>query len=60
MKAKKIDIWMNHSTANIMKLSNDKNLTVTLDSTLADRIEDLRMDERLMHNKEQNEESDFY
>jgi hypothetical protein len=63
MKAKKkLGIWMDHSTANIMELFNYKILIVTLDSTPAfpDRIEDLRMDERLMHNKEQNMESDFY
>lgn len=60
--SKQLGIWMDHSTANIMELSNDKVVTVTLDSTPAfpDRIEDLRMDESLMHNKEQNEESDFY
>ena len=59
---KRLGIWMDHSTANIMELSNDKVITVTLDSTPAfpDQIENLRMDERLMHNKVKNEQSDFY
>ena len=60
--AKQLGIWMDHSTAHIMELLNNEVITVTLDSTPAfpERIEDLRMDERLIHNKEQNEESDFY
>ena len=47
---KRLGIWMDHSTANIMELSNDKVITVTLDSTPAfpDQIENLRMDERLI------------
>ena len=59
---KRLGIWMDHSTANIMELSNEKVITVTLDSTPAfpDQIENLRMDERLMHNKVKNEQSDFY
>ncbi len=59
---KRLGIWMDHSTANIMELSNDKVATVTLDSNPAfpEQIENLRMDERLMHNKVKNEQSDFY
>lgn len=59
---KRLGIWMDHSTANIMELSNDKVISVTLDSTPAfpEQIENLRMDERLMHNKVKNEQSDFY
>ena len=59
---KRLGIWMDHSTANIMELSNDKVLTVTLDSTPAfpEQIENLRMDESLMHNKVKNEQSGFY
>lgn len=59
---KQIGIWMDHSTAHIMELSKNEVIIVRLDSTPAfpDRIEDLRMDERLMHNKGQNEVSDFY
>ena len=59
---KRLGIWMDHSTAHIMELLNDKVITVTLDSTPAfpEQIENLRLDERLMHNKEKNELSDFY
>ena len=59
---KKLGIWMDHSSANIMELSNGEVITVTLESTPAfpDQIENLRMDERLMHNKVQNEQSDYF
>lgn len=60
--SKQLGIWMDHSIANIMELSNDKVVTVTLESIPAfpEPVENLRMDERLMHNKVQNELSDFY
>lgn len=53
---------MDHSTANIMELANDKVISVTLESIPAfpEQVENLRMDERLMHNKERNEHSDFF
>ena len=58
----RLGIWMDHSTAHIMELSNNEVKTVTLESTpsFLERIKDLRMDEKLMHNKEQNEDSDFF
>ena len=48
---------MDHSTANIMELSNGKITRVVLESTPAfpEQQQNLRMDESLMHNKEQNE-----
>ena len=60
--AKQLGIWMDHSTANIMELSNGKIVSKTLQSTpsFPDQVQNLRMDESLMHNKEQNELSDFY
>ena len=60
--AKQLGIWMDHSTANIMELSNGKIVSKKLQSTPAfpDQVQNLRMDESLMHNKEQNELSDFY
>ncbi|NLO01908.1 MAG: hypothetical protein GX126_06275 [Bacteroidales bacterium] len=59
---KQLGIWMDHSTANIMDLSNDKVETITLESTPAfpEQVQNLRMDESLMHNKEQNQTSDFF
>lgn len=60
--AKQVGIWMDHSTANIMELSNGKVVSKILESTPAfpEQLENLRMDESLMHNKEQNQQSDFY
>ena len=59
---KQLGIWMDHSTANIMELSNNKIVTVVLESTPAfpEQVENLRLDESLMHNKEQNQDADFY
>ncbi|WP_319478850.1 hypothetical protein [uncultured Draconibacterium sp.] len=61
-QAKQLGIWMDHSTANIMELSDGIVISKTLDSTPAfpEQIENLRMDESLMHNKEQNQVSDYY
>jgi hypothetical protein len=63
MKSKKqLGIWMDHSVAHIMNLSNGKMVTNTLESTPAfpEQIQNLRMDESLMHNKEQNQRKDFF
>jgi len=59
---KQLGIWMDHSTANIMELIDDKVVTLTLESTPAfpEQVQNLRMDESLMHNKEQNKQADFY
>ena len=61
-RAKQLGIWMDHLTANIMKLSDDKVITTTLDSTPAfpEQVPNLRLNESLMHNKEQDNQSDFY
>jgi len=60
--AKHLGIWMDHSTANIMEFSNDKVVTISLELTPAfpEQVQNLRMDESLMHNKEQNQQADFY
>ena len=60
---KKLGIWMDHSTANIMELlSNTTVISKSVESTPAipEQVENLRMDESLMHNKEQNQYADFY
>lgn len=61
-RAKKLGIWMDHSTANIMEFSNDSVITTTLESATAfpEQVQNLRMDESLMHNKEQNQQADFF
>jgi hypothetical protein len=45
-----------------MEFSNDKVQTIMLESIPAfpEQIENLRMDESRMHNKEQNQNADFY
>ncbi|GET34513.1 hypothetical protein PbJCM13498_33760 [Prolixibacter bellariivorans] len=60
--AKHLGIWMDHSTANIMEFSNDKVVTISLELTPAfpEQVQNLRMDESLMNNKEQNQQADFY
>lgn len=59
---KKIGIWMDHSIAHLLELSNNKLITNTLESTPAfpEQIQNLRMDESLMQNKEQNQLKDFF
>ena len=60
--AKQLGIWMDHSNAHLMELSNETIVTNTLESTPAfpEQIQNLRMDESLMHNKEQNQRKDFF
>jgi len=60
--ATQLGIWMDHSTAHIIELANDKALTTTLESTpsFPEQVQNLRMNESLMNNKKQNEQSDFY
>jgi len=60
--AKHLGIWMDHSTANIMELSNETIVTKTVESTPAfpEQVENLRLDESLMHHKEQKQYADFY
>ena len=60
--AKQLGFWMDHSTANVMELSNAKVVSVTLESTPAfpEQMQNLRLDESLMNNKEQNKQADFY
>lgn len=61
-RAKQLGIWMDHSTANIMELSDNKVVTTNLESTPAfpEQVENLRLNESLMHNKGQDHQSDFY
>ena len=63
MKSKKqLGIWMDHTVAYLLELANGKITTKTLESTTAfpERVTDLRLDESLMNNKEQNEISEFF
>ncbi|WP_423126417.1 hypothetical protein [Gaoshiqia sp. Z1-71] len=60
--AKQLGIWMDHSTANIIEYSNENVVIISLELTSAfpERVQNLRMNESLMHSKEQNQQADFY
>ena len=59
---KQLGIWMDHSNAHLMELSNDSIVTNKLESPAAfpEQIQNLRMDESLMQNREQNQNKDFF
>jgi hypothetical protein len=59
---KQIGIWMDHSTANLIEFSNDKIVkrTMELIPAFPGSVENLRLNESLMNNKEQNHLSEFY
>ncbi len=60
--SKQLGIWLDHSIANLIELSNDKMVKKTLKISPAflGPLENLRLNESLMHNKEQNQQSEFY
>ena len=60
--AKQLGIWMDHSSANIFELLYDTVILKTMESNPAfpEQVENLRLDESLMQNKEQNQYADFY
>ena len=59
---KQLGIWMDHSVANLIELSNDKTVTNTIElyPAFPQQIENLGLDESLMNNKEQNQLSDYF
>jgi hypothetical protein len=61
-KQKRLGIWMDHSIANLIELSKNKVQTITLESIPAfpEQVQNLRMDESLMNNKEQDHRLAFY
>jgi len=58
---KQLGIWMDHSTAHLIELSNDNVATnaIELSSVPPEQIENHGSDESHMNNKEQNQLSDF-
>ena len=60
--AKQLGIWMDHSSANIFELLYDTVILKALESTPAfpEQVENLRLDESQMQNKEQKQYADFY
>lgn len=57
-----LGIWMDHRSANIMEYKNDAIETNTVDSkfTNKEKSESLGKSENIMHNKEQQKQSEFY
>jgi len=63
MKSKKqLGVWMDHSVAYLLELAKGEITTKTLESTPAfpERVPNLRLNESLMNNKEQNEVSELF
>ena len=58
---KKLGIWMDHSNAHLMEYA-DPIVTriVTSDSTHEEKEKTLQKSESMMHNKEQQQESEYY
>jgi len=59
---KQLGIWMDHSTAHLIELSNDNvaTNTIELSPVSPEQIENHGSDESLMNNKEQNPLSDYF
>lgn len=57
-----LGIWMDHSTAYLTEFTIDPMVTTTIESkfTHQEQEETLNKSEKLMHNKEQHEEADYY
>ena len=60
--AKNLGIWMDHSSANIMEFSRNPTMTHTIDSkfTHQEKVDSLNKSEKLMHNKEQHQQAEYY
>ena len=61
-KAKKLGIWMDHSSAHLMEFTTDPIKTTTLlsDFTHQDKMNSLGRSENQMHNKEQHLNLEYY
>ena len=60
--AKNLGIWMDHSSAHLMEFTTDPIETKTIASkfTHESKEQSLTKSERLMHNKERHEQSEYY
>jgi len=61
-KIKQVGIWMDHSIAYLMELNNDTILksNVASEFTFQEKEHSWRKSEKLMHNKEQHQQSSYY
>lgn len=58
---KRLGIWMDHSTANLIEFTDEKTAAIEVDAQVGEQDEPLNpSDETMIQNKEQNELSDFY
>ena len=60
--AKKLGIWMDHSSAHLMEYSDNTIKSVLIESefTHQDKTQSLVKSEHLMHNKEQQQQASYY
>lgn len=60
--AKKLGIWMNHSSAHLMELTSDSINTTIIESKFTQQVKGdvFSKGESHMHNKEQREQSEYY
>jgi hypothetical protein len=60
--ARKVGIWMDHSSATLMELTSGPHEARIIDSgfTHQEKEESLGRSEKLMHNKEQHQQADYY
>lgn len=61
-ETRKIGIWMDHASANLMAFTNGSIDTKTLKSAITheEEVHTLNRSERIMHSKEQHQESAYY
>lgn len=58
---KRLGIWMDHSTANLIEFTDEKTAPIEVDAQVGEQDEPLNArDETMIQNKDQNELSDFY
>lgn len=58
---KRLGIWMDHSTANLIKFTDDKTEAIEVEAQGGEQDEPLNArDETMIQNKDQNELADFY
>ena len=60
--ARKVGIWMDHASANLMEFTRDPIDATTIDSefTHGDKVHTMNRSENMMHNKEQHQEAEYY
>jgi predicted Zn-ribbon and HTH transcriptional regulator len=58
---KRLGIWMDHSTANLIEITDDNTETTEVEAQVGEQDEPLNArDETMIQNKDQNELADFY